>query len=236
MSPIPHIEKFRGDLKQSFEEWIRLFEAQCQVLEIAGDLRQQTLLCQCEGKAFNTLSKYLEDRPRAVYNDARNFLRNTFCGDEYKRALESKLRSTKFTSTSEIPNFAPKLRQIIQELYRIDDTDTIELIAVNHVVSDLQPELREHVKILQLTGHARLENVLELIKSKMVCEMSQLSTNAPAFNSSLSRSSTEPDRLTRLENIVEKLSNQVALLTASSKEGKDNSVIVCSHCHKPNQS
>ena len=56
MTHIPRIEKFRGDNKQSFDAWIKLFEAQAQ--DIQADLRKQTLLCLCEEKAFTVLSQY----------------------------------------------------------------------------------------------------------------------------------------------------------------------------------
>ena len=81
MPHIPRIEKFRGDNKQSFDAWIKLFEAQAQVLDIQADLGKQTL-CLCEEKAFTVLSQYMTEHPRAVYNDVKNILRNEFCGDD----------------------------------------------------------------------------------------------------------------------------------------------------------
>ena len=37
MPKIPKIEKFRGDNEQSFTTWIKQFEAQCIVLEVAQE-------------------------------------------------------------------------------------------------------------------------------------------------------------------------------------------------------
>ena len=48
MPHIPRIEKFRGDNKQSFDAWIKLFEAQAQVLDIQADLRKQTSSCSLQ--------------------------------------------------------------------------------------------------------------------------------------------------------------------------------------------
>ena len=157
-------------------------------------------------------------RGRAVYNDVKNILRNVFCGDDYKRALEPKLRCTKFTRSTDISTFCPQLKQIRQELYNIFEPDSFELIAVNHIIAELEPPLRESVKLLQLTGHARLENVLELIKSKMVSEMANLSPLSPTFNAAptVPNYVSQQDRFDRLENLVEKLSHQVAILTTNS--------------------
>ena len=167
----------------------------------------------------------------------KNILRNEFCGDDYKRALESKLRCTKFTRSTDISTFCPQLRQIIQELYNIVEPDTVELIAVNHI-AELEPSLRESVKILQLTGHARLVNVLELIKLKMVSEMSNLSPLSPTFNAAATVPNyvSQQDRFDRLENLVEKLSHQVAILTTNSNTRRQQiniTSIYCENCRKP---
>ena len=145
----------------------------------------------------------MTEHPRAVYNDVKNILRNEFCGDDYKCALEPKSRCTKFTRSTDISTFCPQLKQIIQELYNIVEPDTVELIAVNHIIAELEPSLRESVKILQLTGHARLENVLELIKSKMVSEMSNISQLSPTFNAAATVPNyvSQQDRFDRLEII-----------------------------------
>lgn len=62
-------------------------------------------------------------------------------------------------------------KTLIKELYNIEDRKTVESLASNHVVIDLEPSFRETVKILKLNGKTRLENLLELIKSKIGTEL-----------------------------------------------------------------
>ena len=82
-----------------------------------------------------------------------------FCGEDYKRTLETKLLMIKCTRESDILLFSLETRKFIQQLYSIGDDKTIELIASNHVVADLESSLRETVKICSNT---RLESLLEL--------------------------------------------------------------------------
>lgn len=60
---------------------------------------------------------------------------------------------------------------MIKELHNIEDRKTVESLASNHVVIDLEPSFRKTVKILKLNGKTRLENLLELIKSKIGTEL-----------------------------------------------------------------
>ena len=62
-------------------------------------------------------------------------------------------------------------KTLIKELYNIEDRKTVESLASNHVVIDLEPSFRKAVKILKLNGKTRLENLLELIKSKIGTEL-----------------------------------------------------------------
>lgn len=62
-------------------------------------------------------------------------------------------------------------KTLIKELYNIEDRKTVESLASNHVVIDLEPSFRKTVKILKLNGKTRLENLLELIKSKISTEL-----------------------------------------------------------------
>ena len=62
-------------------------------------------------------------------------------------------------------------KTLIKELYNIEDRKTVESLASNHVVIDLEPSFRKTVKILKLIGKTRLENLLELIKSKIGTEL-----------------------------------------------------------------
>ena len=85
----------------------------------------------------------------ASHNNAK------FCGEDYKRTLETKLLMIKCTRESDILLFSLEPRQ----LYSIGNDKTIELIASNHVVADLESSLRDTVKIC---SNSRLESLLEL--------------------------------------------------------------------------
>ena len=72
----------------------------------------------------------------ATMNEA---MMEEFCGEDYKRTLETKLGTIKFTRESDIPLFSLELKKLIKELYRIEDDKTLKLIVSNHVVAELEP-------------------------------------------------------------------------------------------------
>ena len=92
----------------------------------------------------------------------------------------------------------------MKELYSIKDKKTVSLITSNNVVTDLDPSFRETIKISQLSSNTRLESLLELIKSKMdnrLCNIG-MKTTVHFFATS---AKTDSDRLDKLENMVENL-------------------------------
>ena len=60
------------------------------------------------------------------------------CREDYKRTLETKLPTIKFTKVSDIPLFSLELKKLIKELYSIEDSKTVEWIASNHVLANLE--------------------------------------------------------------------------------------------------
>lgn len=76
-----------------------------------------------------------------------------FCGEDYKRTLETKLLMIKCTRESHILLFSLEPRKFFQQLYSIGDDKTIELIASNHVVANLEPSFRETVNIRSLEAY-----------------------------------------------------------------------------------
>ena len=77
-----------------------------------------------------------------------------------------KLRSLHFRRGMNISNFVTDLRNTINEFYNINDVKAVDLIAISHVTTSLDEELREPIRILQLSGTATLQGILELIHSK----------------------------------------------------------------------
>ena len=73
-----------------------------------------------------------------------------FCGDDYKRTLETQLRGLQCRKNVNINNLIHKLRNTIKELDRIKDESAMESLAVNHVISNLEPALLNEVRVLQL--------------------------------------------------------------------------------------
>ena len=94
-------------------------------------------------------------------------LEQLFSGEDYRRAIETKVRALYLRNTN-IPLFCNQLRFVIGKLFQITDTATVEKLAINDVMSKLGTALREPQKMLQLAGTCKLEVLLELAKSKMV--------------------------------------------------------------------
>ena len=125
-----------------------------------------------------------------------------------KRTLESKLRGLHFHRGCNISLFVTELRNTVHELYDISEEKAINLIAINHVTSSLDNDIKESVRLLQLSGCATLEGILEIVQSKYSQTMS-----TPEISVA---SSSSDDRLSRLESLVEGLTNSLQALTTKS--------------------
>ena len=66
-----------------------------------------------------------------------------------------------------INQFCSELYAVFRELYDIHDENAMQSIAISHVVSNLDDVEKWDVKLLQLSGNVKLENILELPESKM---------------------------------------------------------------------
>ena len=89
----------------------------------------------------------MASRNNATFTDMKEAMMEEFCGEDYKRTLETKLRTIKFTIESNIPLFSVELKKLIKKLYSIEDDKTVESISSNHV----EPSFRE------LSGNTRLQ-------------------------------------------------------------------------------
>ena len=88
-------------------------------------------------------------------------------------------------------SLATELRNTLGTLYRIQDSNTICDLAMNHLLSTLDESLRGDVKTSQLTENKTLENLLEFVKTKMSLQ---------SFSHGV-----EYAAITSLENMMEKL-------------------------------
>ena len=139
MPRIPVIDRFRGDNEQSFSTWILMFEAQMNALGTADDKKRETLSCCLEKAAFSTATTATVANND---NELRQALQERYSGDEYKCALELKLRHLKFNPGTRINSFVHELKSVIRELYNITDTTAVDLLAQNHVLARLDLNTR----------------------------------------------------------------------------------------------
>ena len=221
MPKFPKVDKFRGDNQQSFSQWILMFEAQLTVLEIENDKKRETLLCLLDSNAFTRAAQYIAATPTANYAQLKAELIRLFSGEDYRRSLETKMRTLVFTIESNIPVFCNDLRIVVSELFGVTDEATVEKIAINDVVGKLDPSVQEHLKVLQLTGNCKLETFLELAKSKMGEHsitntfLSSAAMGYTAPSSSSNNVSLFTNRMDRLEKMVEGLASNIASTSIS---------------------
>ena len=225
MPSLPKVDKFKGDNQQSFSQWILMFEAQLTVLDTEENKKRETLLCLLESNAFTSAAQFIAGTPTANYTQLKAELTRLFSGDDYKRALETKMRTLNFTEQTNIPVFCNQLRLVVGELYGIiADSGIIEKIAINDVMSKLDPTIREPLKLLQLAGTCKLEVLLEMAKSKMI----EGNVTNTTFHSSAFAGATTDTRLDRLEKMMENLVTNFNGGTVQREK------VVCEECGKNN--
>ena len=98
---------------------------------------------------------------------AFTFVARKITGDDYRKTLQHKFHELIFRKGSNVNTFIDEFTKTIQELFDIEDPETINSIARNHVVSNLEEVMRQDTKIFQITGNKSLENLLEFIVTKM---------------------------------------------------------------------
>ena len=178
-------------------------------------------------------SKAISSNGNITFAELKQLLQTRFCGPDYKRALELKFRNLRFTKDSKIAPFVHDLRNMIQELYGLAIEDSVDSIAINHVMSTLDETIRKETNFLQLSGNIKLESILELISEKL--EGYILGLNIAAFRGaaqSCQSNDNSGNRLTRSEtmmaNVLDKLDN-LQTTKADPKRGRQQ---ICEHCQK----
>ena len=101
----PSIKKFKGDNEVSFNKWILQFKAQSETLGVENNRKRQVLLCCLEDSAFTLASQRINVANNITYDNLKAALAEAFCGEDYKRTLETKLRNLKFTKCTNINLF-----------------------------------------------------------------------------------------------------------------------------------
>ena len=130
---------------------------------------RELLLCACEGKAFQEVTnEIMQSDGKIEYSELKTKLIKTFCGPDYVRTLQSKLRCLVFKKGMKMNTYITEVKRVISELYEVTKGHAINQLTVTHIMSNLDSEMREQAHILQLTGSATPEGLLELrVKSEM---------------------------------------------------------------------
>ena len=115
MPRIPSIQIFSRDNSQFFLNWIRQFEAQLPANRRENDRKWDVLLCCCDETAFMILSSEIANDNEFTYQGANDLLEKTYIGTNYKRTLESKLRSLRFCKGIKINQFCSELYTVIRD-------------------------------------------------------------------------------------------------------------------------
>ena len=141
-----------------------------------------------------------------------------------------KLRSFHFRRRMNIGNFVTDLRNI-HELCNVKDEKAVDLVAISHVTTSLDEELREPIRILQLSATATWGGILEPIQSKQT--QHSFSPKIPVASSINVDSNNHLDRL---EKLVKGLTDTVQKLTTSSNaafaQPMSSTASICDHCGK----
>ena len=182
-----------------------MFEVQCRVLEISEE--RDILLVTTSRDAFATILATLNENNAISYEAIKKRLNEKYLGEEYKRHLESKLRNLKFRAGTKIQKFLHDLRSTIRDYYGLTSVEQIDQIGMNHIYFLLLRILFEKTE--------QFYSSVGTSKLKIAAAANSVHNN---------------ERLLKLENLVEKLTNQVSQL-ASNKNDSIN-VNICSNCKK----
>ena len=89
---IPKLTKFTGDDSLvNFKTWLSQYEAQATALAVPAGSRRDVIKCCLDSTAFSVASDLIAEDNTITYDAFEAALCTTFCGDDYKRSLESVL-------------------------------------------------------------------------------------------------------------------------------------------------
>ena len=178
-----------------------------------------------EDSAFTLASQRINAENDITYDNLKAALAEAFSSEDYERTLETKLRNLKFTKGTNKSLFRNSLRTLIRELYNLTDLDetSIDAIAINHAIAQLDKQVRQDVKMLQLAGNKSLKRLLELVNDKL--------SGNPLFSNYVQVSAAEHSRFHKMKSLIEKLAVKVDTLSMTSKAR-----VTCANCGKSNHS
>ena len=129
MPKIPTVVKFTGDNDSGFDLWCAQFEAQLKALGIKDEQNKwrDLLLCCTDGSAFAYASQAIVASADISYVNLKKSMKERFCGDDYKRNLQAKLRNLRFRKGTKIIPFVHELRMTVRELYSITTEEAIDI-------------------------------------------------------------------------------------------------------------
>ena len=238
MPKVPQIQKFRGDNETSFTRWCLQFEAQLTALAIKDENKawRNLLLCYTDENAFTVASNTITNKAECTYKELKEALIKKFCGADYKRSLETKLRGLKFRKGLKIATFVNDLKTTIQELYDLKDEQAINSIAISHVMSNIDESLKSEIKLLQLAGNTRVESLLELIETKLEGNAFGISKTTLYGRrddyGAASVSTGNDERLSRLENMMASLMRKMDGIQQQPSSNDSVRKRICEHCHQ----
>ena len=87
---IPKLNKFTGDDSSvNFKTWLAQYEAQATALAVPAASQRDVIMCCLDSTAFSVASDLIAADNTITYDAFKTALCTTFCGDDYKRSLES---------------------------------------------------------------------------------------------------------------------------------------------------
>ena len=181
-----------------------------------GKAWRELIIIYTEDNAFTVASKAICSNRDLTFAELKEILQSRLCGLDYKRALELKLRNLRFKNGTKIAPFFHHLRSTVQELYGLENEDSIDSIVISHIMSTLDETIHKETKVLQLVGNVKLESILELISEKLEGNILGLNITAfcgagPAHHSSEDRG----DRLVGLENMMANVNDKLETMQAA---------------------
>ena len=122
------------------------FETHVKALGVTENKYRDILLCSTESTAFTFLAQKISDDTIISYNNVKIEMKRRFFGDDYHRTLQNKFDELVFRIGMIANVFIDDLSKTIRELFDIEEKETITSIAINHVVSNFEEDLRQEAK------------------------------------------------------------------------------------------
>ena len=234
---IAKVNKFKRGNKQSFIIWITEFDVNARALDINQNNWRDILLCFTESTAFTFVPTKIAEDDATTYNTLKIEMKKRFFGDDCRRTLQHKFRELIFRKGSNVNTFIEELTKATRELFDIEDPEIINSIAINHVVPNLEEDMRQDERVFQLTGDKSLENLLEFIVIKMEGNTHKPKSEVTnvTYGSVPIATGGSNDRIDRLEKMISTILKKINDKTLSQSLNpltKSSQQDICLFCNK----